>query len=72
MDDLLVQSGTVPAVAVHAQGILPTLRPPLKPLSVSLATEDMEAGSGGEGGKERMSRTVSDGVVRHRPVANQG
>ena len=36
MDDLLVYSGSLPPVATHAQGILPTLRPPMKPYIITL------------------------------------
>ena len=36
VDDLLVYSGSLPPVATHAQGILPTLRPPMKPYIITL------------------------------------
>lgn len=36
VDDLLVYSGSLPPVATHAQGILPTLRPPMKPFVITL------------------------------------
>ena len=36
VDDLLVHTGVLPPVPTHARGILPTLTPPLEPLTISL------------------------------------
>ena len=48
-------SGSLPPVARHAQGILPTIRPPLKPYIISLSAlglNDYDNGGCGQSGAE--------------------
>ena len=46
VDDLLVFSGSLPPIARHAQGILPTLRPPMKPYIINLGEPNTITGCG--------------------------
>lgn len=36
-----MHSGSLPPVATHAQGILPTLRPPMKPYIINLSDSNL-------------------------------
>lgn len=49
VDDLLVYSSTLPPVPTHAQGILPTIRPPMKPYVIPLSDPDFSSRDSGSG-----------------------
>lgn len=86
VDDLLVYSGTLPPIPSHAQGILPTIRPPMKPHIVTLTDSDLcsdddDGGrslqlEGAEFGEEiqftNNCRIIGAPSKPIQPIANQG
>lgn len=62
VDDLLIHLGTMAAIPSYARGILPTLRPPHTPHTVTLNSSDLTAGE---------SENPSSVHISRRPSANQ-
>ena len=86
VDDLLVYSGTLPPIPSHAQGILPTIRPPMKPYIVTLTDSDLYSEDDGYGRGQQLDGAEFGGDIQFtnnrrvvcapskptQPIANQG
>ena len=86
VDDLLVYSGTLPPIPSHAQGILPTIRPPMKPYIVTLTDSDLCNEDDGYGRGQQLDGAEFGGDIQFtnnrrvvcapskptQPIANQG